>query len=95
MLENIRLKRELLLKKPVQHEERELKLPGSMGSLSAISEEHPTSQTSISNDNQLIKDSVLQTIDRIREGLSKLNSLKENQIDLLKNSQARYDYLQL
>lgn len=78
MSENIRLKKELLVKKSSPLEEREMKIPASMSSLSAISEEHTSqaSQGSLSIDHTLIKESVLQSIDRIRDGLPKLNSLK-------------------
>jgi hypothetical protein len=54
------------------------------------------SQNSLSLNSNMdlsLKDTIIVTLDRFKDNLSRLNTFKESQIDIMRSSTNKYDYL--
>jgi hypothetical protein len=61
-------------------------------------DEHIPNQNSLSLNNYLdlsLKDTIINTLDRIKNNLFRLNTFKESQINIIKNSTNKFDYLHI
>jgi hypothetical protein len=85
----------------IETEEKELKITTTMqdgvASMSMSSNDDATpSQNSLSSNHYLeltLKDTLIATLDKFKDNLSQLNTFKESQMDILRNSSNKYDYL--